>query len=505
MSKKANVIFSKDFAISKVDERLYGSFIEHLGRAVYGGIYQPDHPSADEEGFRTDVIELVKGLRVPVIRYPGGNFVSGYHWEDGVGPRKDRPSRLDLAWRSLEPNWVGVHEFAQWCKKANSEVMMAVNLGTRGVEDALNLLEYCNHPGGSKYSDLRISHGAKEPYGFNVWCLGNELDGSWQIGYKTMQEYGRLASQTAKAMKMLDPSIELVAVGSSSASMSTFPEWEATVLDHCYHDVEYISLHQYYGKRNEDTPNFLAKTMEMEHFIKTVTATCDYIKAKKRSKKTMMLSFDEWNVWYHSNEADRKIMKDTPWQIAPPLLEDLYTFEDALLVGLMLISMLKHSDRVRMACLAQLVNVIAPIMTEQDGGAWAQPTYWPYMHVSNFGRGVALQPVLSCGKHDTRDFTDVPDLDSVAVYEEESESLTVFAVNRDLENTYDFEVDLRDFAGYALVEHISLTSDNLQQRNHAASQAVAPKKESPGVLDQGLYQTKLQKASWNVLRFQLAQ
>ena len=501
MSKKAKILFSKDFKIAKVDDRLYGSFIEHLGRAVYGGIYQPGHPTADDEGFRQDVLELVKDLRVPIIRYPGGNFVSNFYWEDSVGPVAQRPKRLDLAWRSTEPNWVGLHEFAQWCKKADSEVMMAINLGTRGVEDALNLLEYCNHPGGSKFSDLRIAHGTKEPYGFKTWCLGNELDGQWQAGFKTMQEYGRLAHQTAKAMKMFDPNIELVAVGSSSASMSTFPEWEATVLDHCYNDVEYISLHQYYGKRNEDTPNFLAKTVEMEHFIKTVAATCDYIKAKKRSKRTMMLSFDEWNVWYHSNEADSNTMKNKPWQVAPALLEDHYTFEDALLVGLMLISLLKHSDRVRMACLAQLVNVIAPIMTEQDGPAWAQPTYWPYMHVSNFGRGVALQPVLSCGKHDTRDFTDVPDVDSVAVYDEENEHLTVFAVNRDLKQMYDLEVDLRDFPGYVLIEHIGLACDNLQTRNGAKNQAVAPKKEQAGVLDNGLYQTRLANASWNVLRF----
>jgi len=501
MSKKAKVLFSKDFAIAEVDERLYGSFIEHLGRAVYGGIYQPDHATADEEGFRGDVLALVKELRVPIIRYPGGNFVSNYFWEDGVGPVDQRPQRLDVAWRTTEPNWVGTDEFARWCKKAGSEVMMAVNLGTRGVEDAMNLLEYCNHPGGSKFSDLRIAHGAKEPYNFKVWCLGNELDGAWQVGHKTMQEYGRIAAQTAKAMKMFDPNLELVAVGSSSAGMRTFPEWEAKVLDLTYDCVDYISLHQYYGRRNEDTPNFLAKTLEMEHFIKTVVATCDYIKAKQRSKKTMMLSFDEWNVWYHSNAADNDIMKNRPWGIAPPLLEDLYTFEDALLVGLMLISMLKHCDRVRMACLAQLVNVIAPIMTEQNGIAWAQPTYYPYQHVSNFGRGVALQPVLSCGKHDTRDFTDVPDVDSVAVYDEENSTLTVFAVNRDLSDATAFDVDLRDFPGYALVEHISLTCDNLQQRNSAAGQAVAPKQEQAGVLDNGLYQTQLQKASWNVLRF----
>jgi len=499
--KKASVLFSRDFAISKVDDRLYGSFIEHLGRAVYGGIYQPGHPQADGEGFRKDVLALVRDLRVPIVRWPGGNFVSNYFWEDGVGPAELRPKRLDIAWRSTEPNLVGVGEFSRWCEKAGAGVMMAVNLGTRGVTDAVNLLEYCNHPGGSKYSDLRVSHGVKGPYNIKTWCLGNELDGSWQVGYKTAEEYGRLAAQTAKAMKMLDPGIELVACGSSGAGMRTFPQWESTVLGHCYDDVDYISLHQYFGKRDEDTPNFLAKTLETEYFIKTVMATCDYVKAKKRSKKTMHLSFDEWNVWYHSNAADGDIMKNRPWQVAPPLLEDHYTFEDALLVGLMLITLLKHSDRVRMACLAQLVNVIAPIMTEPDGPAWAQPTYYPFLHVSNYGRGTALRPVLSADKHDTKDYTDVNDIEAIAVHDEENEALTVFAVNRDLKEAAQFGCDLRDFPGYGLAEHISLTSGDLQARNSALAQNVRPRREAPGEFDGGVYRGRLDKASWNVLRF----
>ena len=501
MSKKARVLFSKDFKIAQVDERLYGSFIEHLGRAVYGGIYQPGHPQADEEGFRGDVIELVRNLKVPIIRYPGGNFVSNYFWEDGVGPVAGRPKRADLAWKSTEPNLMGTDEFARWCEKAGSEIMMAINLGTRGTADALNFLEYCNHPAGSKYSDLRVSHGRREPYGIKTWCLGNELDGSWQTGFKTAEEYGRLACQTAKAMKMLDPSIELVACGSSSSSMQSFPDWEATTLWHTYDCVDYISLHQYYGKRHELTENFLAKDMNMDYFIKTVASTCDYIKAKKRSKKTMLLSFDEWNVWYHSNQADDDTMKNRPWQVAPSLLEDHYTFEDALLVGLMLITLLRNCDRVRMACLAQLVNVIAPIMTEPDGGAWAQPTYYPYMHVSNFGRGTALQPVLSCGKHDTRDFTDVNDVESIAVYDEENETLTVFAVNRDLEEGAQFDIDLRDFEGLRPTEHIAMTSESLTARNSAAEQTVKPHNEKLAAIDSGIYKGYLAKASWNVFRF----
>jgi len=292
MSQTARVIVHPEFKIGDIDPRLFGSFIEHLGRAVYGGIYEPGHPSADEQGFRTDVIDLIKELKVPIVRYPGGNFVSGYNWEDGVGPVEGRPRRLELAWRTIEPNYVGTNEFFDWAKKADTEVMMAVNLGTRGADDARNLIEYCNHPSGSLYSDMRIKHGYREPHKIKTWCLGNEMDGPWQIGSKTADEYGRLACETAKAMKWVDPTIELVACGSSGSGMPTFGAWESTVLEHTYDHVEFVSLHTYYGNRDNDLPNYLARTLDMDHFIKSVASTCDAVKARLKSKKTVHLSFD---------------------------------------------------------------------------------------------------------------------------------------------------------------------------------------------------------------------
>ena len=482
-------------------ERIYGSFVEHLGRAVYGGVYQPGHPSADEEGFRQDVLDLVKEIGVPIVRYPGGNFVSNFYWEDSVGPVADRPRRLELAWRSTEPNLVGVNEFSSWCKKAGTDLMMAVNLGTRGIDAACNLLEYCNHPSGTKYSDLRISHGVKDPHNIKVWCLGNEMDGPWQTGHKTAREYGRLADETAKAMKQIDPSLELVACGSSNTGMATYPQWEATVLEEAYDSVDFISLHTYYGNRFNDTRNFLAQSDDMDHFIRTVISTCDFVKAKKRSKKDIMLSFDEWNVWFHANEADDDTMQNRPWSVAPHLLEDHYDFEDALLVGLMLITLLKHSDRVRMACLAQLVNVIAPIMTEENGPAWKQTIYYPYLHASKYGRGIALNPSLRSSKHDTMDFTDVTDVDSVAVWNDEKEELTIFAVNRDLDEDIVLEADVKSFAGYRLLEHIVLEHDDMKAVNSAGRQTVLPKTVTDrDELKDGLLQSRLGKASWNVIR-----
>ncbi|MBS5520696.1 MAG: alpha-N-arabinofuranosidase [Clostridiales bacterium] len=501
--RKAKLIADKDFKRAQIDERIYGSFIEHLGRAVYGGIYQPGHPLADEEGFRTDVLDLVRKLGVPVVRYPGGNFVSSYRWEDGIGPAALRPKRLDLAWKSLETNEVGVHEFANWCKKAGTRAMMAVNLGTRGISEACDLLEYCNHPSGTYLSDLRVKNGARDPFGFKLWCLGNEMDGPWQIGHKTMDEYGRLASETAKAMKIIDPSIELVACGSSNLHMPTFPQWEATVLEHTYDDVDYISMHQYYGNGDNDSEDFLALSDDMDSFIRSVIATCDFVKAKKRAKKNIYLSFDEWNVWFHSGAQDKDTIENHPWQQAPALLEDIYTFEDALLVGLMLITLMKHADRVKIACMAQLVNVIAPIMTEKDGGAWCQTIFYPLMHASAFGRGTVLEPAVTSESHDTSRHGQVSDVEAVAVYNEEHSEIRIFAVNRNIAEDVELTIDLRGFGNAAFLEHLMLHNNNLKAVNGPDCEQVSPKACRDVDNLQGKAVCVLKKASWNVLRFKL--
>ena len=504
--KKGNVklVLDKDYQLSEVDERIFGSFIEHLGRAVYDGIYQPGNPLSDEMGFRKDVIQLVKDLHVPIVRYPGGNFVSNFHWEDSVGPRDKRPERLELAWRSTESNQVGIGEFSKWAKKADSSVMMAVNLGTGTISDACNLLEYCNHPSGTKYSDMRIANGDKDPYDIKVWCLGNEMDGPWQIGHKTMDEYGRLAEETAKAMKLIDPSVQLVSCGSSNLQMPTFPQWEATTLEHTYDYVDFVSMHNYYGNRSGDSLDYLAQSNDMDQFIRTVIATCDFVKAKKRGKKDINLSFDEWNVWFHSNEADDDIMQNHPWQHHPSLLEDVYNFEDALVVGLLLITLLKHADRVKMACLAQLVNVIAPIMTDKDGGkAWRQTIYWPFMHASLYGRGTVLVPSIHGSCHETSEHSDVTDAETVSVYNEEKQELTIFAVNRTLDKNVELDTDIRSFGKSSLIEHIVLENDDLKAVNSSAAENVKPSTSNESTLEGGKLHTVLHPASWNVIRIHL--
>ena len=499
--KKASLILDKDFAIGQVDPRMYGSFIEHLGRAVYGGIYEPGHPTADENGFRRDVIEKVRELNIPIVRYPGGNFVSGFNWEDSIGPRGERPRRLDLAWGTTETNEVGLHEFVEWARKANTQVMYAVNLGTRGPDAARNVVEYANHRGGSYWSDLRAKNGAKEPFNIKLWCLGNEMDGPWQMGHKTAYEYGRAANEAAKLMKWVDPSIEVVACGSAAHDMPTYGAWEYEMLNECYENVDYVSLHRYYGNPTGDTPGFLARSMDLDDFIKEVVAICDAVGGRKHAKKKLNLSFDEWNVWYHSNEQDKEVMKADKWGRALPLLEDVYNFEDALLAGAILITFLKNADRVKVACLAQLVNVIAPIMTRNGGGVWAQTIFYPMMLASTYGRGTALRPLVSSPVYDCKDFEGVPLVDAAATLGEDG-SLTVFAINRGMDEDIELSMDLRAFGSLKAAEHIVLHHDDVKAVNTEANpDNVKPAPGAPAAVDGGRASVILPALSWNVLKF----
>ena len=495
---KARLKVDKNFSISEVYPRLYGSFIEHMGRAVYEGIYQPNHPTADEDGFRKDVLNLVKELNIPLVRYPGGNFLSGYNWEDGIGPVSERPKRLDLAWRTVETNEIGLHEFYKWSQKAGTEINMAVNLGTRGIDAARNLVEYCNFDGDSYWIYLRKSNGLESPINVKTWCLGNEMDGPWQIGHKTAEEYGRLAAETAKAMKLVDDSLELVVCGSSHSHMPTFGDWEMTVLEHTYEYVDYLSLHQYYGNQEDNLENYLARSLDMDGFITGVIAICDAVKAKKHSKKTINLSFDEWNIWYHSNDHDEKVK---PWQVAPPLLEDYYNFEDMLLLGCLLITLLKHSNRVKIACLAQLVNVIAPIMTNPNGDAWRQTIFFPFMQVSNYGRGTVLQPLVESETYATKDFEKVPYLETIAVVNEEQNELVIFAVNRAKE-IMDFRIELGELAVEDVVEFSQISGAEIKEVNTEKSERIRPVTSQEFTLDTGV-NCRLQPLSWNVVRCSL--
>ena len=493
---RSNITLNREYTVGKTDERLFGSFIEHIGRAIYGGIYEPEHPEADEAGFRKDVAEAVRALRVPVIRYPGGNFVSGYHWEDGVGPVEKRTVVRELAWQALEPNRVGTDEFCRWCGRVGASPLMAVNLGTRGAEDAKNLVEYCNAPAGSKYADMRCTNGQNEPYGIKTWCLGNEMDGEWQIGHKTAHEYGRLAADAASMMKMTDPEIELVLCGSSSRSMPTFPEWDAEVLRQAYNYVDYISLHSYYENDDGDLGSFLASGTDMENFITGMIAVCDHIKLEKRSGKTMMLSFDEWNIWYHLS----RIRPYKKWSVGEPLFEDSYGVADAVAFGGMLNALLRHCDRVKIACLAQLVNVIAPIMTVPGGGIYRQTTYYPFLNASLYGRGTVLDLKTGGDVYESKRYGTVPYVDSAAVLSESGE-VSIFLCNRHLTEEAEVSFALQEFGGYLPVGHTVLTGEPDARNTAESPESVVPAEGAPVIRDGDKWKTVLPALSWNMIRF----
>ena len=491
---KAKITVNKNNQIGEIDRRIYGSFIEHLGRAVYNGIYEPTHKDADEMGFRRDSLDLVRQLNVPIVRYPGGNFVSGYNWEDGIGDKSKRPKKLDLAWLSVETNQVGIDEFQEWAKRANTDVMMAVNLGTRGPDEARELIEYCNGTTDTYYANLRRKNGFEKPFDIKLWCLGNEMDGYWQICHKTAEEYARAATETAKVLKWVDPSIELVACGSSGSDMPTFGSWERTVLDHTYDYVDYLSLHCYYGNYDGNTASYLGRAEEMDKFIKNTTKICDEIKEKKNSKKTINLSFDEWNVWYRTRDEEKRIEK---WQIAPHLLEEHYNFEDALLVGCLLMTLQNNCDRVKVACLAQLINVIAPIMTENDGKAWKQTIFYPYMYASLHGDGVTLKSDICSDTYKTKEGWDVPYLYTSVIDNKEKRELTVFAANRSLTDDMELDVSLEGFEGYKLENHIELYCDDLNAKNTSDQEVISPIEREVNSLSA----VNLKKHSWNMLVF----
>ncbi|MGA9797659.1 MAG: alpha-N-arabinofuranosidase [Terriglobales bacterium] len=465
--------------IAPLDRNLFGSFLEQLGRAIYEGIYDPGSKLADANGLRTDVIDEVRQLGVPIVRYPGGNFVSGYNWLDGVGPKQDRPRVLDKAWNSLNTNQFGTNEFMAWCKAVGTEPLMGLNLGTGTAEQAAALVEYCNVEKGTRWSDLRRKHGVAEPYKVKHWCLGNEMDGPWQIGHMLATEYGLKAADAARQMRYVDPSLQLIACGSSGPFMPTYLEWDREVLEQCYDYVDGLSLHRYLGNTPEETGSdsskYLAMNLSMEKQIAETAAVCDLVRGHKRSPKKLWLSFDEWNVWYRARGAEAS---NGHGQEAPHLLEEVYNLEDALLVGGILNSLIRNADRVKLACLAQLINVIAPIMTNPNG-LLRQTIYYPYSWALQYARGSVLNLLVESPTYEVSGMGQVPYLDVAGTINHEDGRISLFVLNRDLSKAHAIEVNWEDNAPARTISSVLLTGDDLKAFNSFDT----PQKVAPRTLD----------------------
>jgi alpha-N-arabinofuranosidase len=501
---RTRLVLDADFVIGALDRRIFGAFVEHLGRCVYTGIYEPGHPTADADGFRGDVLALTRELGATIVRYPGGNFLSGYDWEDGVGPRAQRPARLDLAWHSTETNQFGTNEFIAWSRAAGVEPMLAVNLGTRGADAARNFVEYCNHPGGTAWSDLRRTHGCDAPHAVRYWCLGNEMDAPWQIGQKTADEYGRLARDTARLMRWISPDVQLTACGSSNRDLPTFGAWEYQVLEQCFDEVDLLSVHAYFENPHADSWEFLGNIDRMDMHIREVAAIADAVAARRHSPKHIKLAVDEWNIWYKARACEHT--RQPGWPQAPRLIEEAYNFEDALAAGGALSVLMNNADRVQVACLAQLVNAIGAIRSEPGGPAWRQTIFHPFALAARHARGRVLRPAIASPAGRGKLHPEMPYLVASATHDEDSGRMAVFALNRHLTQEQELTVEWRGMAPrQSLVEAVELHHADLQAVNtEDAPDRVVPRPHRAVRIEPGRLRARLAPGSWNVFVLQQA-
>jgi len=435
--KHTTVALHSRFQIGRVDPRIFGGFLEHMGRAVYEGVYEPDSPHADADGFRKDVLEALRRLSMTAVRYPGGNFASGYHWQHGVGARDQRPTVRELAWQSIEPNQFGTDEFIRLCQKMEWTPMLTVNLGTGTPGEARNWVEYCNCPEGTRYADMRVANGSSDPHAVKLWCLGNEMDGPWQLGHVPAEQYAIRAQQAARMMKGADTSIELVACGSCTTRLPTYMEWDRQVLEHIGDLADYVSLHRYVGNPDDDTPDYLAITNSIDRQIEEMDAVCRFVQAKHRSKKRAYLCFDEWNVWYKNRQTDGE------GKFAPHLIEEVYNLEDALVVAGFLQSFIRHADVVKIANIAQIVNIIAPLLTRGDE-TLVQSIFYPFEMMSKRRNGISMRVVVDGPSYESAHNGCASYIDASAILE--GSTLNVFLTNRSVDESAEVCIDIADGA-----------------------------------------------------------
>ncbi|NTU85199.1 MAG: alpha-N-arabinofuranosidase [Chloroflexales bacterium] len=465
-----------------------------MGRCIYGGLYDPGSAQADEQGFRRDVMRALRDeMRIAIIRYPGGNMLSNYHWRDGVGPKEQRPRRRELAWRSIESNQFGTNEFMEYCRVADIQPMLGVNLGTGTISEAAALVEYCNAPAGTANADLRVSHGYPAPHGVQYWCLGNEMDGPWQLGRLSSEDYAVKAREAAKMMRLHDPDIKLILCGSSNTAMPTYPDWDRVALETCWESIDYLALHYYAQNYEHDTASYLASAAQFEGHLDTLAGLLRFVRAKLRSKHDVYLSWDEWNVWYKDTSGDGR------WQEGPALSEEVYNLEDALVVAQWLNVFLRRSNVLKIACLAQLVNTIAPL-TVRGEQLLRHPTYYPFVLVSNYAAGKALNPQTVAPQYDTVKFGSVPLLDVSASYDEAHDSGAVFLVNRSQQELLTIEVAWQGALPTRATAIYQLSgSDPKAINTFEQPTTIAPRQLEGGPIDNGRLSLHLPPLSFTVV------
>jgi alpha-L-arabinofuranosidase len=438
-----------DRTVGQVDPNIYGAFVEPIRTVVYGSIYDPKSPLADENGLRKDFIELVKELNIPVIRWPGGNFVSGYNWKDGIGPKDQRPARLDLAWNQIESNQMGTDEYVKLCRLLGAENFICINAGLGTLDDARHWIEYCNYEKGTYYSDLRRKYGNEQPFKVKYWALGNEIDGPWQMGQKSVEDYCKFALEAAKNMQWVDRSVKLIASGASNYRTNVdWIGWNDYVLEKMAGKIDYISVHRYVREALAGETNFTAMMslgLDVDQKIEVVKALIQKAMAKSGTSRPIYISFDEWSASGGSRGAP--------------------TLTGSLMVGQHLNSFIRHADTVKMANITMLSSLVG---TSPEGD-FKNPLYHAFHLYSINARGTALDVFVDCERYSNRIFKDIPYLDVTAVLNDSTKALVVNVVNRHETNAVPAAILLQsgEYAGNATVREInaeSVTATNTRTR-----------------------------------------
>ena len=530
MAKQAKITVHPSFKTGEISPRLFSTFLEPIGTMVNGTMFNPKHPTADEQGFRKDFIDALAATAMPAVRLPGGNFVSAWQWKDSIGPKENRKVHLDPAWYQYITNEVGHDEYLQWAEKVQAEPMYTVNLGTGTMQDAMDIVEYTNHKGGTYWSDLRKKNGHEEPYKVKTWYLGNEMDGPWQLGSwdKDPRGYGVRCNETSKAMKWIDASIETAVCASSALFMDHYPTWEETVLEQCYETVDYLSMHHYHSAPPGDYKALLGGSLYYEDFINTEIAMCDLVGAKCRSPKKIMLSFDEYGAMLRPNSplhpgygyhnmaaAHYKFDPNREYILHDPdkMTDRAFPGGDmvhVLSMASIQLAFLRHADRVKIGC---MTGGLGALCSSNHDHVWKAASYYAYTQLMEYAKGMSMQTDVESETYDlpgyaiddTSQYTGkegVNYIDSASAWDDANKRLTIFVINRSEENEYPLTLDVKGFEGCSFDKHLELWSANQDDKNTFENpDVITPTENKDGKFENGMFTTHVKPLSWNVFVF----
>ncbi len=531
MAKEAKITIHPAYQKGEISGRMFSAFVEPIGTIVNGTMFNPKHPTADEQGFRGDIIEALKKAKVPAIRMPGGNFVSAWQWKDSIGPMSERKVHLDPAWHQYITNEVGHDEYLQWAEKVGTEVLYTINLGTGTMQDAMDLVEYTNHKGGSYWSDLRKKNGHEAPYDVKMWYLGNEMDGPWQLGSwnRDPKGYGCRALETSKAIKWIDETIETAVCGSSAPFMEGFPAWDEEVLDQCFDVVDYLSVHMYHAAPVGDVKALLGGSLYYEDFINTEAAMIDYVASKHRSPKKVYISFDEYGAMFLPQEElhpgyGRYNMARRHFVFDPKrgyVLHDPDNMKErefpgsemlnALSMASIQLALLRHADRVKIGCMTGGIYALA---ASNHDHVWKSASHYVFKQLLEYAKGISLDAKVESETYDmpgyaledTSQYTGkegVNYIDSAAAWDKDAGRLTVFAINRSEETEYPLTIDLKGFEGYKPAGAYAMHTDDPDLKNSYGNDTLlTPQKKEDFTFEDGEFHLHVKPLSWNVFVFE---